>query len=72
MAKQHQSVTSRLVRLPEVLKRVGWSRSQLYKQIERGRFPRPARLSERTVAWLEADIDQWIEERVRESLGGES
>lgn len=72
MDQKHHPATSRLLRLPEVLKRIGWSRSQLYKQIERGRFPRPARLSERTVAWLEADIDQWIEERVRESLGGES
>ena len=64
MVSKGTDVPSRLVRLPEVLLRVGWSRSQVYKQVGLGRFPRPVRLSERTVAWLEADIDQWIQERV--------
>lgn len=64
MVHQRIDVPPRLIRLPEVLHRVGWSRSQLYKQIDAGLFPRPIKLSERTVAWVESDLDDWIEARL--------
>jgi prophage regulatory protein len=57
----------RLLRLPAVLARVGLSRSTIYNRISEGTFPAPVRLGERSVAWLEQSIDQWIEDRVVES-----
>ena len=50
----------RLLRLPDVLSRVPLSRSQLYLEMEAGRFPKPIKISERANAWLEADIDAFI------------
>lgn len=53
----------RLVRMPEVCKRIGVSRSSLYKMINLKTFPPPKQLGGRTVAWLESEIDWWIESR---------
>lgn len=52
-----------LIRLPEVLRRTGLSRSTIYGWIEHGRFPRQVQLSARCVAWYESDIDAWISEQ---------
>lgn len=53
-------VTTRFLRLPEVMHFIGLSRSQIYKMIEQGTFPPPILLSQRAVAWLERDIHQWM------------
>jgi prophage regulatory protein len=54
----------RLIRQPEVLRRVGISKSTLWDWIKADRFPRPVRLGERAVAWKSSEIDRWIEGRV--------
>jgi prophage regulatory protein len=55
-------------RLPDVLRRVGWSRSTLYSRIEQGRFPKPIPLgSSHAVGWLSAEVTAAIEEMVRAS-----
>jgi len=56
--------TQNLKRLPDVLNRVGYSRSTIYQLIAEGKFPKPINLGARAVAWLESDIDSWIAERV--------
>lgn len=59
-----QDRPTRLIRLPEVLDRVALSRSTVYSRIAEGSFPAPVRLGEKSVAWSEAAIDSWIEERL--------
>lgn len=54
----------RLLRLAEVKNRVGYGRASIYRLIAAGQFPRPHSLGARAVAWLESDIDAWIEARV--------
>lgn len=54
----------RLLRLAEVKNRVGYGRASIYRLISAGQFPRPYSLGARAVAWLESDIDAWIEARV--------
>lgn len=48
----------RLMRLSEVLDLYPVSRSTLYKQIKRGIFPRPIQISDKSIAWIESEIDQ--------------
>jgi excisionase family DNA binding protein len=55
----------RLIRLVEVTRRVGLSRSTVYKLLSEGRFPPPRRLGPRSVALVAGDIDAWIESRPR-------
>ncbi len=60
----------RFLRLPEVLARTGLSRSTVYVRLEQGRFPRPVSLGGRAVGWIEAEVDDWIRDRIDESRGG--
>ena len=60
----------RFLRLPEVLARTGLSRSTIYVRLDQGRFPRPVSLGGRAVGWIEAEVDDWIRERIDESRGG--
>jgi prophage regulatory protein len=53
----------RFIRLPSVQAKVGLSRSQIYKLIDEGRFPAQVRLSARTVAWVEGQINEWMFQR---------
>ena len=54
----------RLSRLPKVLERVPLSRSQIYAEMDAGRFPRPIKISDRLNAWDDDEIDAWIEARI--------
>lgn len=54
---------SRLLRMPEVLARTGLSRSKLYATTD---FPRPVKIGERAVAWVEDEIQEWIDARIAE------
>ena len=66
----------RLIRLPEVLSRTGYGRTSIYRKMEDGSFPRSVKLGgppkdpeafdSRAVAWIEDDVDQWIESRIEE------
>ena len=54
------------IHLPEVIKRTGYRRTSIYEKIASGAFPLPVHLGPRAVAWLSSEIDQWIDERVKE------
>ena len=64
--------SAKLLRLPDVVARVPYSRSTIYLKIMRNEFPRPHSLGARAVAWLESDIDRWIEEKVGASAATKS
>jgi len=38
--------------------------SSIYAMMKQGKFPKAITLSERRVAWIESDVDQWISERI--------
>jgi prophage regulatory protein len=56
---------SRFLRLRTVVERVALSRSQLYRLVARGTFPRSYRLGARAVGWLECEIEDWIRARIK-------
>lgn len=53
----------RVLRLREVLKITGLSRSSIYLQMKDGNFPQKICLGGRSVGWKESDINAWIENR---------
>jgi prophage regulatory protein len=57
-------MSSKLLRLEEVLSRICLSKSSLLRQVTLGRFPRPVRVGERRIAWLEDEIIAWQAARV--------
>ena len=62
-------VRVRILRLPEVQRRTGLSRSTIYVRLDQGRFPKPVSLGARAVGWIESEVDEWIRERIAESRG---
>jgi prophage regulatory protein len=54
----------KFLRLSEVRNRVPYSRATIYRLISSGEFPRPYSLGARAVAWREAEISAWIEDRI--------
>jgi prophage regulatory protein len=60
------SKPKRALRIANVLLKVGISRTQLYRLIERGQFPRQFHLSARTAVWDEAEVDEWLSSKCRE------
>lgn len=48
-----------LLRLKDVSRLVGLSRSSIYKRLADGTFPRPLRVSERSVRWRMQDLLEW-------------
>ena len=55
----------RVLRLREVLERVGLSKSTLWRLIKARQFPRPINLGPRAVGWIEEEVDEWISSRTR-------
>lgn len=52
--------STRLLRLPSVLERIPFSKSELYRRVRIGDFPAPVKLGARAVAWPESQIEQYI------------
>ena len=50
-----------LLRLPAVLKRIGYKRSRFLDLVRLGVFPRPVKLGARAVAWPESQIDAIVQ-----------
>lgn len=60
-------MASRILRLPAVTALTGLSRSTIYLRMAARRFPRPVRLGDRAVGWIESEVHQWLEERIQAS-----
>lgn len=51
----------RLEKIASVCGRIGISRSELYRRLQSGSFPRPVQLGTRAVAWDSREVDGYIE-----------
>ena len=75
MDKKH-SPKKRFIRLPEVLSRTGYGSTTIYRKMEDGSFPKSVKLGgppkdpsifdSRAVAWIEDEVEEWIESRIEE------
>ena len=62
-----QNKTSTILRLKDVRFRTGLSRSTIYLRMNEDEFPRHISLGGRSVGWIEAEIDAWIDSRIKQS-----
>ena len=59
----------RFLRMPEVVYRTGLARSTIKERVREGSFPKPVSLGARARGWIEAEIEEWMRERIAESRG---
>ena len=50
----------RILRLPDVMQKVGLKKSAIYKLIKAGDFPTQIKLGKHASGWLESAINAWI------------
>jgi prophage regulatory protein len=53
----------RMLRLADVVKKVGLSRASIYKMISASCFPQPRRLGPNSVRWVDVEVDEWLRAR---------
>jgi prophage regulatory protein len=66
----------RFIRLSEVMSRTGYGRTSIYRKMEDGSFPKslklggppkdPNEFDSRAIAWIEEEVDQWVEDRIED------
>lgn len=55
----------KFLRLKEVMAITALSRSSIYKFMNEERFPQTISLGDRAVAWLESEVEEWMEEKLQ-------
>jgi prophage regulatory protein len=61
------SMQTALLRLPEVIKITGRSRSSIYAGIKDGSFVQPIKIGERAIAFVQVEVEEWVQGRIAES-----
>lgn len=64
-------MTHNILRLPTVKARTGLSRSTIYLRIAEGSFPKPVSLGGRAVGWIEAEVNDWLNQQIEASRKAE-
>ena len=64
-----QGSSLRIIRMRELVSKVGYARSTIHALIKEGRFPEPFKLvpNGRANGWLEETIDKWMQARANET-----
>lgn len=52
-----------VIRMKEVVQRIGLCRATIYAMISRGEFPRPIRIGERATGRSELELEAWLARR---------
>lgn len=60
--------TPTVLRMDEVARYVRLGRTTIYRQIRKGRFPKPIHLTEKSRAWLKSDLDEWLQSLTGQQL----
>lgn len=61
----HLQANTRLLRMPQVLDRVGLKKTVIYERIKAGTFPKPIKLGSAS-AWPEHEVENWIAQQVEQ------
>lgn len=55
----------KLLRIKNVINITGLSRSHIYFLAKNKEFPAPVKLGKNSSAWIEAEVIEWIESKIR-------
>lgn len=56
------------IKLEIVKSRTGLSKSTIYAMMKEGNFPKNIGIGKRAVAWVEHEIQQWIDKKIQMRL----
>ena len=61
---------TQLLRMKQVRQATSLSRSEIYRRLSRAEFPQPIKLGTRSVAWVDTEIQDFIDAAIKKSRGG--
>ncbi|WP_318372681.1 AlpA family transcriptional regulator [Enterobacter sp.] len=67
MVQIEENKKQRFIRLPEVIRRTGFGKTWIYELIKAGRFPSQVKTGVRAVAFIESEVDAWIDNAISQS-----
>ena len=53
-----------MIKLSTVMQVTGLGRSSIYNFIQKGEFPSQVKLGQRSVAWVEKEVNDWLDARI--------
>jgi prophage regulatory protein len=56
----------KILRVPEVSDRIGYSIPSIWRLAREGKFPKPLKLGPQASGWLEDEVEAWINTRIDE------
>lgn len=57
-------MTTRFIPMASVIDRVSLSKTEIYRKINNGTFPRPVPLGDARIAFIESEIEEWMAGRL--------
>ena len=63
------SATIQILRLPQVRARTGLCRTMIYQLEAQHQFPHRVKIGVRAVGWIEAEVQDWLAQRIERSRG---
>ena len=54
------------IRQDEVTKITSIPKSSIHSEVQEGKFPKPIKLSARTIAWVKSEVIEWMENKIAE------
>jgi len=55
------------IRMTETMRRTGYSKAWIYRLMSQKRFPASVKIGSRSIAFVESEVDEWINQRIAES-----
>lgn len=55
-----------IIKLPQVEVLTTFSSATIYRLISKGEFPKQIKLSERSSGWVRAEVNSWLENKIKE------
>jgi prophage regulatory protein len=58
------------IRFKELRKLIPLGRTTIWRMMREGRFPQSRRIGKMATAWLESEVEDWIQERAQTTANG--
>jgi prophage regulatory protein len=69
---QSSMLPTTILRRKQVIAKTGLARSTIYDHMRRGTFPKPIRLGDKIVGWIESEVNAWLNDQITKCRQGNS
>jgi prophage regulatory protein len=67
---RQETTEMKYIRFKELRKLIPLGRTTIWRMMREGRFPQSRRIGKAAMAWLESEVEDWINERAQTTANG--